>query len=65
LPLYPEIEAYLADLPRLGLPIVLTSGERGPAYAYSMVYARAVFGKRASAQVLAPTSHSAHVGRAD
>ena len=39
-PFYPELDAYLADLPRLGLPIVLTSGERGPAHPYSMVYAQ-------------------------
>jgi len=38
--LYPELEAYLADLPHLGLPIVLTSGDRGPARPYSMVYAQ-------------------------
>ncbi len=37
---YPELEAYLAELPRFGLPIVLTSGERGPARPYSMVYAQ-------------------------
>ncbi len=30
----------LRSLPRLGLPIVLTSGERGPARPYSMVYAQ-------------------------
>jgi integrase len=39
-PFYPELDAYLAELPRLGLPIVLTSGERGPARPYSMVYAQ-------------------------
>ena len=38
--LYPELESYLADLPHLGLPIVLTSGERGPARPYSMAYAQ-------------------------
>lgn len=37
---YPEIEEYLADLPRLGLPIVLTAGERGPARPYSLAYAQ-------------------------
>ena len=37
---YHEIEEYLAELPRLGLPIVLTKGERGPARPYSMVYAQ-------------------------
>jgi hypothetical protein len=39
-PLYPELETYLANLPRLGLPIVLTAGERGPARPYSMAYAQ-------------------------
>jgi hypothetical protein len=39
-PLFPEIEAYLADLPRLGLPIVLTAGVRGPARPYSAEYAQ-------------------------
>lgn len=38
--LYPELEAYLAGLPRLGLPIVTTSGTRGPARPYSLVYAQ-------------------------
>lgn len=38
--LYPELEARLAELPRLGLPIVLTAGERGPARPYSKVYAQ-------------------------
>ena len=37
---YPELDAYLAELPRLGLPIVLTSGERGPVHPYSIVYAQ-------------------------
>jgi hypothetical protein len=39
-PFYPGLDAYLAELPRLGLPIVLTSGKRGPAHPYSMVYAQ-------------------------
>jgi hypothetical protein len=39
-PLYPELEAYLADLSHAGLPIVLTAGERGPARPYSMAYAQ-------------------------
>lgn len=39
-PLYPEIENYLASLPRLGLPIVLTAGRRGPARPYSSEYAQ-------------------------
>jgi hypothetical protein len=38
--LYPELEAYLADLERLGLPIVLTAGRRGPARPYSSEYAQ-------------------------
>lgn len=38
--LYPELEDYFAGLSRLGLPIVLTSGERGPARPYSKVYAQ-------------------------
>ena len=37
--LYPELETYLADL-TLGLPIVLTSGSRGPARTYSNEYAQ-------------------------
>jgi hypothetical protein len=39
-PLFPELEAYLAELPRLGLPIVLTAGRRGPARPYSDEYAQ-------------------------
>jgi integrase len=39
--LYPELEAYLATLPRLGTPIVLTAGHRGPAQPYSMAFAAA------------------------
>lgn len=39
-PLFPELEDYLAGLPRLGLPIVLTSGARGPARPYSNEYAQ-------------------------
>jgi hypothetical protein len=38
--LFPEIEAYLTSLPRLGLPIVLTAGRRGPARPYSAEYAQ-------------------------
>jgi hypothetical protein len=37
--LFPEIEAYLSGLKRLGLPIVLTSGKRGPARPYSNEFA--------------------------
>ena len=39
-PLYPELEAYLASLPRIGTPIVLTAGSRGPSRPYAMVYAQ-------------------------
>ena len=39
--LYPELEAYLATLPRLGTPIVVTAGQRGPARPYSMTFAAA------------------------
>jgi hypothetical protein len=39
-PLFPELEAYLAGLKRLGLPIVLTTGMRGPARPYSNEYAQ-------------------------
>src|SRR5205814_6966615 len=39
-PLFPELEAYLVALPRLGLPIVLTAGRRGPARPYSAEYAQ-------------------------
>jgi len=34
-----EIEAHLAELPRLGVPVVPTTDTRGPARPYSMVYA--------------------------
>jgi len=39
--LYPELETYLADLPRLGVPIVVTKGSRGPSRPYAIVYAQA------------------------
>ena len=39
---YPEIEDYLAALPTLGTPIVLTPGERGAARPYSLSYARRI-----------------------
>ncbi len=38
--LYADLEDYFAGLARLGLPIVLTSGERGPARPYAHVYAQ-------------------------
>ena len=37
---FPQLEEYLAGLKRLGLPIVLTSGERGPSRPYSNEYAQ-------------------------
>jgi hypothetical protein len=39
--LYPELEAYLATLLRLGTPIAHTAGLRGPAWPHSMVFAAA------------------------
>jgi hypothetical protein len=39
--LYPELEAYLQTVPRLGTPIVVTKGSRGPSRPYAMVYAQA------------------------
>jgi integrase len=39
--LYPELEAFLAALPRLGVAIVVTEGSRGPSRPYAMVYAQA------------------------
>jgi hypothetical protein len=39
--LYPELEEYLAALPELGVPIVVTKGSRGPSRPYAMVYAQA------------------------
>lgn len=39
-PFFPELEAYLAGLPRLGVPVVLTAGRRGPARPYSSEYAQ-------------------------
>jgi hypothetical protein len=38
--LFPELETVLRDLPRLGLPIVLTAGRRGPARPYAKAYAQ-------------------------
>ncbi len=37
---YPELEAYLAALPKRGTPIVLTAARRGPARPYSNEYAQ-------------------------
>jgi hypothetical protein len=39
---YPEIEDFLAELPMLGTPVVLTPGERGTARPYSFSYARRI-----------------------
>jgi integrase len=39
--LYPELETYLAELARIGVPIVVTKGSRGPSRPYAMVYAQA------------------------
>ncbi len=37
---YPELEAFLKRLTRLGLPIVLTAGKRGPCRPYSAEHAQ-------------------------
>jgi hypothetical protein len=39
---YPEIEAYLAELPKIGTSIVLTPGTRGENRPYSYSYARRI-----------------------
>ncbi len=52
--LYPELEEYLSDLPRLGLPIVLTTGARGTHRPYSQFYARDLV-RRARAQANLPS----------
>jgi hypothetical protein len=39
--LFPELEEYLAELPRLGVAMVVTKGSRGPSRPYAMVYAQA------------------------
>jgi hypothetical protein len=39
---YPEIETYLAGLPKIGTSIVLTPGERGNVRPYSYSYARRI-----------------------
>lgn len=38
--LYPELESFLQDLPRLGVPIVVTVGRRGPSRPYALAYAQ-------------------------
>ena len=42
---YPLLEARIAELPRLGTPIVLNANERGPDRRYSFSYARALVRK--------------------
>lgn len=39
---YPELESYLAILPRLGLPIIVSPGMRGPSRPYSFSYAKRI-----------------------
>ena len=39
---YPELERYLAELPREALPIVVSPGARGPARPYSFSYAKRI-----------------------
>ena len=41
-PLFPELEAYLGSLPRIGVSVVLTPGERGKPRPYSESYARRI-----------------------
>jgi hypothetical protein len=52
-PFYPDIEAYLSSLPRLGLPIVLTTGAKGASRPYSHFYARSLVRKARAAAKLA------------
>jgi hypothetical protein len=54
-PFYPELEAYLSDLPRLGLPIVLTAGRRGPPRPYALVTPSAACAKLEPRRSSAPT----------
>jgi hypothetical protein len=51
---YPEIEDYLAELPKLGVPIALTPGTRGENRPYSYSYARALV-RRARKKAGLPT----------
>jgi integrase len=51
---YPELEEYLSGLPRLGLPIVLTTGARGVRRPYSHFYARSLVRRARAAAKLAP-----------
>lgn len=41
-PLFPELEAYLQSLSKLGVPVVVTPGERGGNRPYSHSYARRI-----------------------
>jgi hypothetical protein len=49
---YPELETYLASLPRLGLPIVLTTGNRGIPHPYAYFYARSLVRRARKAAAL-------------
>jgi len=51
---YPELEQYLSGLPRLGLPIVLTTGARGVPRPYSQFYARSLVRRARAAANLPP-----------
>ena len=46
---YPELEARLAELERMGIPIVVTPGKRGTAHPYSFSYANRIVRKAARA----------------
>lgn len=50
---YPELEAYLAELPRRGLLIIVSPGERGPPRPYSFSYAKRIAREARSAAGLA------------
>lgn len=51
-PLHPELDAYLQDLPRLAVPIVVTSGARGPSRPYAFGFAQRLVRKaRTSAKL--------------
>jgi integrase len=51
---FPELEEYLSGLPRLGLPIILTTGARGVPRPYSQFYARSLVRRARAAAKLAP-----------
>jgi len=52
-PFFPDLEQYLAGLPQLGLPIVLTTGARGASRPYSHFYARSLVRRARAAAKLA------------